>query len=111
MGYHFTAQWLKGTMNEAADALSRHPHQKPTDGDDLAEQDMDTHHSQAAPYQGLSIAQMRASTLLPSQQENLHLQELRRHTEKDQTYQSLKLLIVKGFPNTKVSLTESLRKF
>ena len=36
----------------------------------------DTHHSQAAPCQGLSIAQIHASTLSPSQQENLHLQEL-----------------------------------
>jgi len=49
MGYNFTAQWLKGANNGAADALSHHPHQQPADGDDLAEHEMDTHHSQAAP--------------------------------------------------------------
>ena len=81
MGYNFTAQWLKGANNEAADALSHHPHQQPADGDDLAEYEMDTHHSQAALCQRLSIAQIHASTLLPSQQENLHFQELRHHAE------------------------------
>lgn len=106
-----TAQWLKGADNRAADALSHHPHQQPADGDDLAEHETDTHHSQAAPCQGLSIVQIRASTLLPSQQENLHFQELRHHTEQDQAYQVLKLVIKEGFPSTKASLPDSLKKF
>ena len=106
-----TAQWLNGADNRAADALSHHPHQQPADGDDLAEYETDTHHSQAAPFQGLSIAQMRVSTLLPTQQENLHLQELRHHAEQDQAYQVLKLVIKEGFPSTKASLPDSLKKF
>ena len=40
MGYNFTARWLKGAKNQAADALSRHPYCKPTQGDDLAEFDL-----------------------------------------------------------------------
>ena len=111
MGYNFTAQWIKGTNNGAADALSRHPHQQPADGDDLAEHETDTHHSQAASCQGLSVAQICASTLSPSQQENLHLQELRHHAEQDQAYQALKLVITEGFPNTKASLPGSLKSY
>ena len=111
MGYNFTAQWLKGADNGAADALSRHPHQQPADGDDLAEHETDTHHSQAALCQGLSIAQICASTLLSSQQENLHLQELRHHAEQDQAYQVLKLVIKEGFPSTKASLPDTLKRF
>ena len=111
MGYNFTAQCLKGASNGATDALSRHPHQQPADGDDLAEYKMDTHHSQAALCQGLSIAQIRASTLLPFQQENLHLQELRDHAERDQAYQALKLVIAEGFPIIKASLSDSVKRF
>ena len=55
--------------------------------------------------------QIRASTLLPSQQENLHLQELRHHAEQDQAYQVLKLVIKEGFPSTKASLPDSLKRF
>ena len=70
MGYKFTAQWLKGANNEAADALS---YQQPADGDDLAEHEIDTHHSQAAVYGAPSIAQLRSSTLPPSEEDNLQL--------------------------------------
>lgn len=71
---------------------------------------MDTHHSQAAPYQGLSIAEICASTLLPFQQENLHLRELRNHAEQDQAYQALKLVITEGFPyqNLLARITEKI---
>ena len=40
MAFNFTAQWLKGKDNEAADTLSRHPHQVPRYGDELAEHEM-----------------------------------------------------------------------
>ena len=62
-GYNFTAQWLKGSNNGASDALSRHPYQQPADGDDLAEQEIDAHHHQAATCQALTFAQIRTSTL------------------------------------------------
>ena len=71
MGYNFTAQ--RPITELLMPSLAIH-----TNGDDLAEHDIDTHHSQAAP---LSIAQIRESTLLPPLQENLHLQEHRRHAE------------------------------
>ena len=110
-GSWITISLLKGASNGAADAFSRHPHQQTADGDDLAEYETDTHHSQAALCQGLSIAQIRVSTLLPSQQENLHLQELRDHAEQDQAYQALKLVITEGFPSIKASLPDSLTRF
>ena len=72
---------------------------------------MDTHHSQAALCQGLSIVQIRASTLLAFQQENLHPQELRDHTEQGQAYQALKLVIAEGFPSVKASLPDSVKRF
>ena len=111
MGYNFTAKWIKGSSNGAADALSRHPHQQPADGDDLAEYDMDTHHNQAPICEGLSMAQIRATTLPTAQQENLHLHELRKSAEQNQTYQALKSVIKEGFPNNKDSLPDPLKRF
>ena len=111
MGYNFTTQWLKGTDNQAADALSRHPHMQPADGDDLAEQETDTHHHQAATYPAMSITQIRMSAVLPSEQENLHLQELRLHAEQDQSYQTLKSIITEGFPDQKTSLPDLLKQY
>ena len=111
MGYNFTTQWLKGTDNQAADSLSRHPHMQPADGDDLAEQETDTHHHQAATYPAMSITQIRMSAVLPSEQENLHLQELRLHAEQDQSYQTLKSVITEGFPDQKTSLPDLLKQY
>ena len=108
---NFTAQWLKGSNNEAADALSRHPYQQPADGDDLAEQEIDTHHHEAATCQALTFAQIRTSTLTSSKNENLRLQELQQHTEQDTAYQALKSSIIEGFPNHKSSLPDSLKFF
>ena len=85
MGYNFTAKWIKGAANEAADTLSRHPHKQPADGDDLAEQENDTHHNQAAAGQALSITQICMS----SEHENLHLQELRQYAEQDHALMSI----------------------
>ena len=111
MEYNFTTQWLKGTDNQAADALSRHPHMQPADGDDLAEQETDTHHHQAATYPAMSITQFRMSAVLPSEQENLHLQELRLHAEQDQSYQTLKSIITEGFLDQKTSLPDLLKQY
>ena len=111
MAYNFTAQWLKGTNNEAADALSRHPYHSPNLGDDLAEYDIDTNGGPMIMTQALSIAQIRASTLNQMEQENLHLQELRRHANGDPVYQGLKDVILKGFPSQKSSLPDQLKTF
>ena len=108
MAYNFTAQWLKGTQNEAADALSCHPYRLPSVGDDLAEYDTDGNlMSTLAP----SITHIRASVSDPSDMESLHLHELRKHVAEDQEYQALKEIILGGFPNQKASLKEPLKKF
>ena len=111
MSYNFTAQWVKGTKNEAADALSRHPLQTPCVGDDdLAEREVDIDNNQTPNSQAPSLAQIRASTLQP-EEENLHLHELRQHAEDDQEYQDLRKVIVDGFPNQRGLMTEPLKKF
>ena len=105
MGYNFTARWLKGAKNQAADALSRHPCCKPTKGDDLAEFDL---LNGEAP----SISQIRAaSTEHTWEPENLHLQELRRHAADDPEYQTLKELIMTGFPNERNAMAEPMKKY
>ena len=102
MGYNFTARWLKGAKIQAADALSRHPCCKPTQGDDLAEFDL---------LNG-TISQIRAaSTEHTWEPENLHLQELRRHAADDPEYQTLKELIMTGFPNERDAMAEPMKKY
>ena len=93
MGYNFTAQWLKGSNNGAADALSRHPYQQPADGDDLAEQEIDAHHHQAATCH---FAQIRTSTLTSSKYEKSSGNILNKmhHTK------ALKSSIIEGFQTT-----------
>ena len=107
MAYNFTAQWLKGANNQAADPLSRHPHSPPNHGDDLAEYEIDTKNGQAITSQALSIAQLRLSRVNQEEQENL----LRRHAKEDPVYQNLKEVIVNGFPSQKSSLPDHLKSF
>ena len=108
MGYNFTAQWLKGSKNEAADTLSHHPYHPANVGDDLAEYEIDTNDGVVTTTQALSIAELRASALT---HENLHLQELQRHANDDAVYQALKGTILSGFPNQKSSLSNQLKVF
>lgn len=104
MAYNFTASWLKGALNHAADALSRHPCSKPSQGDDLAEYDLNNGEAH-------SISQMRASTEGSWESENLHLQELRRQAAEDPEYQDLKRVIKSGFPDAKNALPDPKKKF
>ena len=76
MNYNFTAMWIKGLKNDAADALSRHPCQSPSQGDELAEYDVSLNSSQEIDTQASSISQMLQSATDPADLENLHLQEL-----------------------------------
>ena len=108
MGYNFTTQWLKGSKNEAADALSRHPYHSPNQGDDLAEYEIDASGGVVVTTQAPSIAELRASALT---HENLHLQELRRYANDDTVYRALKDTILSGFPNQKSSLPDHLKTF
>ena len=111
MNYNFTAMWIKGIKNDAADALSRHPCQSPNQGDELAEYDVSLNSSQEIDTQASSISQMLQSATDPADLENLHLQELREHAHADREYQDLKTQIREGFPNQKGSLPEHLKKF
>ena len=55
IGYNFTAQWLKGSYNNAPDALSRNPVSDPIPYDALAELDI-------LDQPDISISEIRAST-------------------------------------------------
>lgn len=82
MAYNFTALWLKGILNCAADALSRHPFNEPSEGDDLAEYDINS-------KKALSIAQIRASTEDPSNQPSFNnAQQSARSTPRHSTLPS-----------------------
>ena len=109
--YNFTAKWIKGSTNEAADALSRHPCQQPCPDDELAEADVALSTSQERCRQAPSITQIRMDALEETDHENLRIQELWEQAETDQEYQDLKKQIKQGFPNKKGSLPESLRKY
>ncbi len=61
LSFNFTAQWLKGTKNEAADALSRHPRIIPGDEDSLADMEVDIF--AGISYIAPSISQLRNSML------------------------------------------------
>ena len=108
MAYKFTARWQKGSKHEAADALSCSPHSSPNQNDELAEQEAN---DQGETCQALSFAQIRTSLLQKPEHENLHLRELRQHTQQDSEYQALKETILRGFPSTKTDLHESLKQF
>ena len=111
MAFNFTAQWLKGKDNEAADALSRHPHQVPRYSDELAEHEMNAEYSHAVLDQAPSISEIRISNAEPLPVENLRIRELRQYANEDEEYQGLKQLIKAGFPDKKSKLPESLQKF
>ena len=112
MGYNFTACWTKGTKNEAADALSRHPHHAPVEGDDdLAEYDIDLQRSKEHGTLAVSVMEIRQLTAEPEDLKNLHLQELRQRVETDREYQDLKCVIQNGFPDQKGSMPDHLKKY
>ena len=96
MGYHFTAQWVKGAVNGIADTLSRYPTSDPAPQEMLAEQDSDEVET--------SIAAIRA--VVSSPHESLRLQDLRKHTEEDHTYQQLLHYIRDGFPDHRSQLPD-----
>ena len=102
MAYSFTAEWVKGALNNAPDALSRHPVSDPLPQEVLAEQDSNNNPE-------ATIAEIRAVS--NGQQESLHLQTLRKHTEQDQEYQQLLHFIQNGFPEHRNSLPEECRRY
>ncbi len=77
MAYNFTAEWVKGPLNGAPDALSRYPVSDPQLQEMLAERDPDNRLE-------ASIAEIRAvSSGAP---ESIRLQDLHKYTEEDLVY-------------------------
>ena len=102
MSYNFTAKWLKGSKNEAPDALSRNPVSDPEPTDTLAELDIN---DQAE----MSVAEIRA--LHGETHVNRHLQDLRQQAEQDEEYQQLRTIILQGFPAHRHQLIELCRRY
>ena len=69
MGYNFTAEWVKGTLNNAPDALSRNPVSDPQQSEMIAERDTDNNPEN-------TLLEVRA--IANEHQENVRLQDLRK---------------------------------
>lgn len=91
MGYNFTTEWLKGSLNQVPDALSRNSTSNPEPHETLAESDLD--HNQAP-----TTADIRIITTSPM--DNLRFQSLRDITSDDQDYQTLKHYIINDLQTT-----------
>ena len=88
MGYIFTATWLKGTLNNAPDALYRNPTADPQPEEVLAESEINK-------ITAMSAAEIRAIT---STEEPLRITELHKVADNDPECQKLKSYITSGFP-------------
>ena len=102
MGYNFTAEWRKGKLNNAPDALSRYPVSVPSLQDMHAECDV---RSNPEP----SIAELRVAA--NEGKENVHMKEVRRYAERDPVYQVVKKMVLKGFPAHRSQMPEECRRF
>ena len=102
MSYQFVAEWVKGSLNNAPDALSRYPVRDPNSQDMLAEHD----HAGAI---HCSIAEVRA--ICSENQESVRLQDLHSHAQEDQEYQQLRHYITEGFPEHRSQLSVECRQF
>ena len=80
IGYNFTAEWVKGILNHAPDALSRNPVSDPQPPEMLAEQDIDNNPAH-------TITEVRA--IMNEYQENIRLQDLSKQAEEDSEYHQI----------------------
>jgi hypothetical protein len=72
MGYTFTAEWIKGALNNAPDSLSRNPSTDPSPDELLAELDINNH-------QAVTIVEIRA--IVGGDHDCLNLQDLPKSAE------------------------------
>ena len=98
MTYNFT-EWVKGSLNEAPNSLSRCPVSDPQTQDMLAECDPDDNVE-------ASIAEIHA--ISSGEQESFHLQDLQRRTMFTNNYHTISL---KVFQTSGVSCPMSARHF
>ena len=96
MPYSFTATWLKGSDNAAADALSRAP-VSPATHEDILDEDV--------AICNIALANLNAEDC------NLRLDDVRRHASSDAEYQSLFALVSNGFPEHKRDVPEPSRRY
>ena len=102
MAYNFTAEWRKGSQNDAPDALSRNPVSDPLPQDMHAEYDVTNQPE-------MSIQEIR--TISNDGQESPHVKDLRAHAEKDEEYQQLRNTITSGFPEHRGQLPELCKRY
>lgn len=97
--YSFTASWIKGKDNNAADALSRAPTDKPSQKDEVGE---DVNHR---------ICVVSSLRSLSSDNSDLLIQQVSDAARSDPEYQALRELLTQGFPSNKTSVPYNLRPF
>ena len=102
IGYNFTAEWIKGILNHAPDALSRNPVSDPQPPEMLAKRDIDND-----PVH--TLTEVRA--IMNEHQENLRLQDLRKQAEEDSEYQQLRQYILNGFPDYRSQLPDEYKQY
>lgn len=102
MGYNFTAEWVKGTLNNAPDALSRNPVSDPQQSEMIAERDTDNNPEN-------TLLEVRA--IANEHQENVRLQDLRKQAEEDHEYQQLQHYIIIGFPEHQSQLPDECKRY
>ena len=100
MRYNFTAQWLKGSNNNAPDALSRNPVSDPTPYDALGELD-------TLDQPDISISEIRVCTATHHPNPHLEHSTNLRMSE----YQQLRYFILNGFPDHCSQLPESCKQY
>ena len=102
MAYNFTAEWVKGTLNNAPDALSRNPVSDPLQHEMLAEHDMNN-------ILENSPTETQLATI--SRQESVRIQKLHEQAKNDQEYQRLQNFILHGFPEHCHQLPEECSRY
>ena len=97
MACNFTARWQRGTLYNAADALSRNPVSNPAQSDKMADTSLQSLYKLAALSQLVDL--------------NVKLKEVQEAALDDHVYQQLKSLILSGFPHFKAELPDVLKPF
>ena len=99
MVYNFSAEWVKGVLNSAPDALSRNPVSDQQPQEMLAERDTSNNPE-------ITIAEIRAL----GQKENIRLQGVHKHAELDHEYEQLRHYIHNGFPEHRAQLPDECKR-